>query len=251
MFKNEVKMKRTAQLRNVISLLVSIEKAINRPAHLPGMVCFYGPSGMGKSVAAAFSSEVYNAYYIELKSTWTVKYFLEILAIEMTLFEEGKPIRETIPRLFTMISKQLKNSRRPLIIDEADYLIDRKKIDIVRDLYEASEVPVILIGEQNLPKNLKESERTHGRILEFVPAERADIEDAKALRELYCKKVKISDDLLEYVTDLTKGSVRRICVNLERIQQEALVNGWLEVSLNEWGSREIYTGHAPIGGTYE
>ncbi len=33
----------TAQLRNVISLLTGIERAENRPPHLPGLVCFYGP----------------------------------------------------------------------------------------------------------------------------------------------------------------------------------------------------------------
>lgn len=34
----------TAQLRNVISLLTGVERAENRPPHLPGLVCFYGPA---------------------------------------------------------------------------------------------------------------------------------------------------------------------------------------------------------------
>lgn len=75
----------TAQLRNVIALLTGVERAENRPQHLPGLVCFYGPSGWGKSYAAAYVANTKNAYYVELKSTWTVKYLLQAICKEMGL----------------------------------------------------------------------------------------------------------------------------------------------------------------------
>ena len=42
-----------ANLANVSLAVKALERAIDRPAHLPGMVVLYGPSGWGKSTAAA------------------------------------------------------------------------------------------------------------------------------------------------------------------------------------------------------
>jgi len=39
--------------------------------------------------------------------------------------------------------------------------------------------------------------------------------------------------------------VRRVCVNLERIQEEAMVVGTDVMDLALWGKRELYTGEAP------
>lgn len=232
----------TAQLRNVIALLTGVERAENRPAHLPGLVCFYGPSGWGKSYAAAYVANVKNAYYVELKSTWTVKYLLQAICREMSISYSNS---DTLAVLGEMVTEQLILSGRALIIDEFDYLVDRNKVDVVRDLFEGSAAPVILIGEEQLPNKLKRWERTHGRILDFIPAQPASFEDAQALRDLYCKKVKIADDLLEEVCKSARGSVRRICVNLERIQQTAITMAMREIGLSDW-NEPFFTGDAPL-----
>lgn len=232
----------TAQLRNVIALLTGVERAENRPAHLPGLVCFYGPSGWGKSYAAAYVANVKNAYYVELKSTWTVKYLLQAICREMSISYSNS---DTLAVLGEMVTEQLILSGRALIIDEFDYLVDRNKVDVVRDLFEGSAAPVILIGEEQLPNKLKRWERTHGRILDFIPAQPASFEDAQALRNLYCKKVKIADDLLEEVCKSARGSVRRICVNLERIQQTAITMAMREIGLSDW-NEPFFTGDAPL-----
>ena len=232
----------TAQLRNVIALLTGVERAENRPAHLPGLVCFYGPSGWGKSYAAAYVANVKNAYYVELKSTWTVKYLLQAICREMSISYSNS---DTLAVLGEMVTEQLILSGRALIIDEFDYLVDRNKVDVVRDLFEGSAAPVILIGEEQLPNKLKRWERTHGRILDFIPAQPASFDDAQALRDLYCKKVKIADDLLEEVCKSARGSVRRICVNLERIQQTAITMAMREIGLSDW-NEPFFTGDAPL-----
>ena len=152
---------------------------------------------------------------------------------------------DTLAVLGEMVTEQLILSGRALIIDEFDYLVDRNKVDVVRDLFEGSAAPVILIGEEQLPNKLKRWERTHGRILDFIPAQPASFEDAQALRDLYCKKVKIADDLLEEVCKSARGSVRRICVNLERIQQTAITMAMREIGLSDW-NEPFFTGDAPL-----
>ena len=43
-----------APLANVNLCTSAVERALNRPSHLPGMVCMHGPAGWGKSKAATF-----------------------------------------------------------------------------------------------------------------------------------------------------------------------------------------------------
>lgn len=237
---NSVNMAGKAPLCNVTLCLSALETAKNRPRHLPGLVVFYGPSGFGKSSAAAVAVTHNNAYYVQAQSSWTRKaFYLAVLKVM------GISPNKTIYEMGEQIAVQLVSSGRALIIDEADHLVAKGIIEAVRDIYEATLAPVMLIGEENLPGNLKRWERIHGRVLEFVPAQPASLEDAKELRAMYARKVVIADDLLALVHEASNGSVRRICVNLERIQTVALEDGKTEIDLAAWGERPLYTGEAP------
>lgn len=237
---NNVNMAGKAPLLNTVLCLGSLMKAIQRPRHLPGLVVFYGPSGFGKSTAAAVAVTHTQAYYIQAQSSWTRKAFsLAVLKVM------GVTPAKTIYEMADQIATQLIDSKKALIIDEADHLVSKGIVEAVRDIYEATLAPIMLIGEENLPGNLKRWERIHGRVLEFVPAEPASFDDAKELRAMYAKETPIADDLLGMVHEASRGSVRRICVNLERIQHEARLNGWTQVDAAAWGKRHLYTGEAP------
>jgi len=231
----------TAPIQNVAICASAIGKAMDRPAHLPGMVCFYGPSGWGKSSAAAYAANANRAYYVEAKSSWTRKALL--IAI---LREIGIVPARTIYELTDQVSEQLVLSQRPLIVDEMDHLVDRNAVEVVRDIYEGSNAAILLIGEEMLPSKLKKWERVHGRMLHWAPAQPASIDDATHLRALYSRGVDIADDLLGWIHELSKGSVRRICVNLERVTSEAKGKGQMAVDLDWWGGRELFTGEAPV-----
>jgi len=229
-----------APLVNVSLCSEALQKAMDRPRHLPGMVCFYGPSGFGKSFAASYSANRHQAYYIECKSTWSRKAVLQEVLKEM-----GVATPRTIYAMTDAICEQLALSGRPLIIDEMDHLVEKSAVEVIRDLYEGSKAAILLIGEEMLPKKLEKWERFHGRILDWVPAQPADIDDATHLARLYCREVTVERDLIAAVHKASSGSVRRICVNLERIQEEALSQGLEVIGLSDWGNRHFYTGQAP------
>ncbi len=229
-----------APLANVSLCAGALERTMHRASHLPGLVCFYGPSGWGKSTAAGYTRNRHRAYYVECKSTWTKK--ATLLAI---LHEMGIAAPKTVYEMTDAICEQLGRSGRPLIIDEMDHLVEKKAVEIIRDLYEGSGAAILLIGEEQLPKKLERWERFHGRILDFIPAQPADLDDAHHLATLYCRQVTVGADLLEKIHQLSRGSVRRICVNLERVQEEALAQGLDEISLAQWGGRPLFTGDAP------
>lgn len=229
-----------APLENVSRCAAALERAMHRPGHLPGLTAFYGPSGWGKTIAATYAANKHRAYYVEAKSSWTRKALLAAILTEMGI-DPGK----TLYDMTDQVSEQLVRSNRPLIIDEFDHLVQAGTVEIVRDIHEGSSAAILLIGEEQLSAKLKRWPRFHNRMLSWVPAQPAALEDAKHLRRLYVDEVEIRDDLLARITELSRGAARLICVNLDRVQQEALKERWKAVGLKEWGNRDLYTGDAP------
>lgn len=233
----------TAPITNVALCSKALLRAVERPAHLPGFVCFYGPSGWGKSMAAAYvANDRRNneAYYIQCQKNWPQKAFLQNLLKVMGILPE-----KTIYDMAEQVCEQLANSQMPLIIDEMDHIVNKGYVELIRDIYEGSLAPILIIGEEGLPSKLRKWERFHGRVLDWVPAQPADFDDCKHLARLYCKRVVIKEDLLRKVLTVCKGSTRRIAVNLSNIEEEICSTGLSEVGLKDWGKRPFYTGDAP------
>lgn len=229
-----------AAIGNLNLCQIALERALSREANLPGLVCFYGPSGWGKSMSATAIANASRAYYVQAKSVWTKKHFLNAI-----LFEMGIKAAGTIPEMADQVAEELAASRRPLIVDEMDHIVDKNAVELVRDIYESSQAPILLIGEEGLPNKLKRWERFHGRVLAWVQAQPVNLEDARLLRSIYCRDVTVADDLLQHVVEISHGSVRRVCVNLDMIQSESLGMGLDAMDRANWGRREFYTGEAP------
>jgi DNA transposition AAA+ family ATPase len=230
-----------APLRNVLLLRATMELLVKRSPNLPGIAALYGQAGLGKSNACSAAAAAYRAIYIEVRSHFTKKSFLLAILAEMAI----KPERTT-SEMVDQICQELMLSRRPLILDEGDYLVKRNLIELVRDLYEGSGAAILLVGEESFPKNLRRvSERFYDRILKWQPAELADRDDARKLANLYSHDIEIKDDLLARILEVSRGVARRIAVNIENVRQEAKKAGARTMDLDKWGTKAFYTGEAP------
>ncbi|WP_027853508.1 AAA family ATPase [Marinobacterium litorale] len=229
-----------APITNVGICIGALQRIMHRDQHLPGMAVLYGPAGFGKSLAASYAANKTRAYYVTCKSSWTKKALLLALAKEMGL-EPAKTLYE----MCDQVCEQLALSQRPLIIDEMDHVVEKNAVEIVRDIYEGSFAPILLIGEEKLPAKLERWERFHSRILEFVPAQPVSADDAEVLQEMYCPEVTIAPDLMDEVLSIAKGSVRRVVVNISRIRNFGLSEGLETVDQNTWGNQPLFTGKAP------
>jgi len=229
-------------LRNVTKLAELLLRVRDRATGLPGMGCFYGPSGYGKSFAAMYSANASRAYHVQVKSCWGAKKLAQSILVDMGIAAAG-----TIPDMIDQIGQQLAMSRRPLLIDEADFLVGKRMIEVVRDIYESSQGTVILIGEEQLPHKLKMWERVHGRMLDWVAAEPASIPDTRHLSGLYCRGITVAEDLLAEVHKESAASVRRVCVNLERVREKAESADLAAIDLATWRKLggEFFTGNPP------
>ena len=231
----------TAPLQNIAILEGLLLKSKDRPDHLPGIVTFSGPSGFGKSTAAAWAAAEHDAAYLEFRSVWTKKAFLESFCHQL-----GLPKNGTMAQMTDMISEELALSQRPVIYDEFDYCVAKDGlVELVRDIYEQSKSPVILIGEENLPHKLQKWERFDGRILARSQAKPANLSDARALNKHYEPGIIVADDLLEDILHLARGSIRRIVTNLHDVRLFAQGEGLKQIGKKEWGDRPLQKSTAP------
>lgn len=235
-----------APLKNVALMMGLVQRLQDRKPHLPGIGVLHGFSGYGKSIATTYAANKLRsrAVYVEARSTWTKKKFHQAILQELA---PGNSYRSTpVYEMTEIVAEKLMVNRIVLFIDEADHVVDRGFIESVRDIYDIAKTPIVLIGEEKLPPKLERYERVDNRILEKVPAQPCDIEDARHLASMYCDQIRVADDLLQRLVDAVRGCTRRVAANLDDIQEEALRRGWETVDVKCWGERSFNTGAAHI-----
>lgn len=229
-----------APIDTVVKCMSAMKIAMDREEHLPGIVALYGRSGLGKSKAAALTVNSTQSYFVQMASAWTKKHFLTAILKDM-----GVKPELSISQQLDQVCEELALSRKPLVIDEADYAVDKNMLDLIRDIYEGSDASILLIGEEQLSnKILRKSERFHNRMLHWAKAEAATHSDASKLRDFYGKKagVQVDDELLKHINHHISGCVRRLCVNLSMVYQEAKRQGKTTMTLADWGDRQLFSG---------
>lgn len=233
----------TVAIKNVAMFMHMTNRLIKRDPHLPGFGVCQGPSGYGKTYASIFAQNKFRAARVEVGDSWTRRTLLKRILIE---FNETVSEKATISAMADRaIGALAEDARRPLIIDEADKLVDKGMIEIVRELQEASGAPVILIGEESLPAKLLTVERMHNRVLDWFPAQPCDIEDTRQLAKAFASNVTIADDLLEAIRAKSGGRARRIVVNIHHAAELARNDGVSKLDLKRWGENRFFTGEPP------
>lgn len=225
---------------NVALMHQVMEGLTKRAPGLPGVGAFYAPSGYGKSFAAAYAAHpnTFNGVYVECHVYDTMKSLVESIAKAL-----GLNIKGTIASQMGQIVEALALSNRPLILDEADVLVDSNRLELVRNLHDASGAAVLIIGEQDLPAKLKRHERFDNRVLIWQPAVRCTKGDLDLLAKQYCPSITIADDLKKRVLAETDGVTRRVVTNLVNIKRWCDAQGVKDAPAD--AAVQLYTGAAP------
>lgn len=232
-----------APLGNVQALSELVDRVQNRQHGLPGMACYFGRSGDGKSTAGIYAANRFDAVLVQVKSAWSPKMLTEAILRETGATPKRS---DTIGHQVEKISERLAYGGTPLLIDEADHLVKRRTIEILRDIHEGSGAPVILIGEEEMPQKLKQWERVHGRMLDWVGTQPGTMADVAMLATIYAAEVEVAEDLRAEILRASHASIRRICVNLSRVAEFARTRGLDRMTAEVWGKQPLFTGEAPI-----
>lgn len=233
-----------APLRNVAAMMTLATTLLERPAYSSsGFGVMSGPSGYGKTVASTYAVNRLDAIYVEVRSFWRAKTFCEAILRELERQPKG-----TVSAMMEEIAFVLGSSAgRPVIIDEADKLVDKGMIELARDIQEMSRAPVILVGEELLPQKLKRYERVDNRVLSWVLAEPSDVEETRVLAGIICPGIELAEDLLARIVSMTGGRTRRIANTLNEIGLRAKTEGRRDYDAASYRG-PIETGEAPVRG---
>ncbi|MGR3468990.1 MAG: AAA family ATPase [Shimia sp.] len=232
-------------IRNTAILTELMDVVATRDDGMQGIGVFYGWSGLGKTWAGTHVAVQYQAICVQCVELWSKKDFLNAILNEMAI-----PPRGTSTDRFNQAAQFLAASGRPLIIDEVDYMVDKKYINLIRDLHDQSEAAIILIGEEELPQKLTKWERVDGRVLKYSGAEPADLRDAKLLASAYAEGLAVSDEVLGHLVDRSNGSTRRIVGDLVDLKEKALRDGVRELRLGDFDGEVVGRGPAPMPRRY-
>ena len=229
-----------APLRNVTALVTLIHQVNERAPGLPGMATFYGYSGYGKTTAAIYAANKFNAVHVEVKECWTGRTLCQEILGELSLDVKG-----TIADMVKAIAQELMFSERVLIVDDAQYLVRKGTIGIVRDIYESSGSTIIMIGEESLPQSLQKWENIHGRQLDWVAALPACMADVDHLAKLYCPNLTLDQAFKELLLKASLHSIRRVVINLASVAEFAVTRGIKQIDPDAWGDQPFFSSTAP------
>ncbi|MGD0564507.1 MAG: ATP-binding protein [Roseiarcus sp.] len=230
-----------APLKNVMGFMALVTKLQQRGPHLPNLGVMHGWSGVGKSYASIYAQNRTRAVRVEVGESWNRKSFVRAILLECGVANPKGATADLVGEAIGLLGDE---PNRPLIVDEADKLVDKGLIEIVREISEASQVPVLLIGEELLPQKLARVERVHNRVLDWYGAEPCDMEDARHLARIFLANAAIDDELLEVVRVKAEGRARRIVVTLSGMSDWARNKGVRELNVKNFDGA-VYTGEAP------
>jgi DNA transposition AAA+ family ATPase len=127
---------------------------INLGDKLNKMVAFVGPSGSGKTMLLRVKAEETNAILVTAMAGMTARSIYQAIAFELGFRNENA----TTSRLLTYILATLKDTHRPLYVDEAHLL--GKQVGALRSIYDQAGIPIVLAGAAEI-LNLVD-DRQHG-----------------------------------------------------------------------------------------
>ena len=215
-------------VQNIARLTTAAHALTHRAHGVPGMALVEGEPGLGKSTAITWLCLQNHGVHVRAMATWTPAAMLAAL-----LHELSRAPRGGCTQMMMDLIQALGETRRPLFIDEADYIVDSKKMtESLRDLHDMTDSPVVLIGMGGIGKRLAHREQLHSRLMQKVVFQPCDLHDTQLLADELCE-IKVLPDLAQHIHQLTGGSARRIVVTLATIEQNAKARGLTQFGLGD------------------
>ena len=245
--------RRTVQTSNVHRMM-SMVADLSQPSANERMGMVYARPGEGKTTATEYAVIQTGGVFVRAVRAMSPTSLLQALCAELQV-PAG---RQRYP-MYQAICQALTVDPRPVFVDEADYCAERHDLlDTLRDIYDQTGAPVILIGMDTLPGLIpafaadRPLHGTHARFtrritqrLEFKPLGMLDAQRvAGELCEVEVEgalpagaevgSVAGAGTLVERLFGDSDGNVGRLVVLLEQAERLATANGLGRVGLAEW-----------------
>lgn len=229
-----------ANVKNVMRLGLAFSNLADRGAGVPGIGLVYGFTGAGKSTAVTRLVNRTGAVFVRASAVWTPNTMLGALTHELSGQAGGSNAR-----MLGYLIEQLSREPRPLIIDEADYLLSNTRmLETLRDIHDTTQVPVLIIGMDGIQRRITLRPQFSRRITQWIEFKPLDLEDTRILIDTVAE-VTITDDLAGKLHHAAGGSVGLMTVGLARIEQFAKGQRLDSVDAKVWGDKQFFLSRAP------
>ena len=205
---------------NVKRFITMMNNLQNRADGVPGMGLVYGEPGLGKTQAIKWWAFKNDAILIRCNQMMSSKWLLREILDYMS---EIKPY--TVSDSFDEVIKNLILKPRVLIVDEVDYLTMEKvkSIEILRDIHDKTNIPVVLVGMTSANSRLKKFSHLYDRLSEIVKFERFSKTDIKTIiKEL--SEIEMTDCAIKYIYS-NYNRFRQIVKVINKAETVAKANG--------------------------
>lgn len=214
-----------SETQNVRNFLSTVDKVRNNAEDTPSMALVYGDPGTGKTRTATwFTNKEDRAIYCRCINNMSQHWFLETI-----VYEAGEiPLYRT-SNLFNQIKDLFMTRQKILVIDEIDYICATGAVEVLRDIHDSTNVPIILIGMSLADKKLMRFKHLYDRLIgvvRFMPLSRQDIQ---SVITQMCE-VRLSDDGIDFLIEETGGKFRSLILNIHRAEHIGRVNGLKEIT---------------------
>ncbi|MEL7170499.1 MAG: ATP-binding protein [Bacteroidota bacterium] len=237
---------------NVLRLMNAIGRLMDDTRADERMGLLHGRPGEGKTTSISYAVTQLRGVYLRASVAWTVTSMFQAICRELMLDTS----RQRAPML-EAITESLAADPRPVFIDEADYLVRSGRsstdmLDALRDIYDLAQVPVILVGMEDIVHKLKPIGATRGgratiiksgnfarfqrRITEVIEFKGITESDAHKVALELCE-VEVEDTLLRALFQQADGNIDRLVNSLDGLERFARTNDLDVVTLSHWERR--------------
>ncbi|HEV7345739.1 MAG TPA: ATP-binding protein [Devosia sp.] len=235
-----------APTRNVAAFSVMLQRLSDMPITRDRMGAFSGDPGLGKTKSAAYAATTYRTRYVTCGLLTTARSLISDILMDLGEHEVRGTNIDLLNRAIFLLAH---DPQRPLIIDEAHYVAQRRFVDVLRQIHDAARVPVVLIGEKSLMRRLEAFPMVRSRIGRVVAeAMPCDLDDLQLMTREHFPDLAIADDLADAVLAETGGNARAIVSLLDDINERAAILGRDDLDLSGFGGIEtLRAAHAQAG----
>ncbi|MDR3631743.1 MAG: ATP-binding protein [Desulfocapsaceae bacterium] len=189
-----------------------------------GNMLAFGPPGTGKTDVGQWYAGQNDIPYVRAKDISSRRSLLANIVSELGVAGSFRA-----DDLFNQIIEQLIERPRPIIIDEVDYLVRGGAVEVLRDINDMTNTPIIMIGMEHSEKNLRRFRHLYDRFTAIIRFELFDVVEIRELAESICT-VKLSDCAIQYIVQTGQGKLRTTTTWFSRAEQLAKRNKLDEVA---------------------
>lgn len=212
-----------ATTENVQRFLTGMEAVEAHVKGRVGMGLVYGDPGTGKTEMAQKYAADNDYPYIRATDIMSRRSLLSKIVAEL-----GEAPAFRSDDLFNQAIEILIDRPRTMIVDEIDYLVRGGMVEVLRDINDITNTPIVLVGMHTVDKKLKRFRHLFDRFSAVVRFETFGVDDIASLAEQICE-VKLSAGAIKYIHERGYGKFRGTMLWFSRAEALARNNRLEEV----------------------